>query len=386
MVWPKFSSLELNSVIKLLEKGKVNYWTGEYGKKLEKDFSKLVNKKYGLCLTNATVALEYSLKILNLKKNDQVLVTPRSYYSSASCILKNNLVPVFCDVELNSQNISLESIKEKINSKTKALIVVHLGGNPAEIDKIKKFTKTNKILLIEDCSQAHGAKINNKLVGSFGDISIWSFCNDKIISAGEGGMVCLNDYTLYKKFWSNRDIGKDYNKFHKNMSSNYFFKWLHDDIGTNLRMTEMQSALAYYQLKNLKKTINKRKLIANNYIKIINNFKWLRVFKDNNKYSSARYRLNISINQDIVKNKFKAKAVIKDINNFKFICNEGPCPLIFEEKGFKNMNYKSSRLINCYKLKSNNISLIIDPTINIRDQKPLLIHLQKILENFSKKI
>ena len=354
---------------------------------MEKSFAKFVNKKYALTVSNATIALEYSLTSLNLKKNDEIIVTPRSYYSSASCILKTKATPVFCDIDLHSQNIEPESLLKKINKRTKAVIVVHLGGNPADIEKIKAITKKNKILLIEDCSQAHGSTINNKVVGSFGDISIWSFCNDKIISSGgEGGIICLDKKKIYKSLWSFRDIGKDYDKFHKKMKSNYYFKWLHDNVGSNFRMTEMQSALAYQQLKVLNKTLKKRKSIANQFLNKIEKYNWLRVFKDNEKYSSSRYRLNVSINQKIVKQKFNARKLIDEINKFDLICNEGPCPLIFLERGFINKKYKAKNLFNSYELLNNNISFIIDPTLKLTQNKRRVSHVLKIFNKYSKKI
>ena len=385
MVWPQYNSSDIRLVNKILKSGKVNYWTGNYGKILEESFSSLVNKKYALAISNATVGLEYSLKCLDLNKNDEVIVTPRSYYSSASCILKCGAKPVFADIDLFSQNITYDSIKKNITNKTKAIICVHLGGNPAEIDKIKHLSKKNKIFLIEDCSQAHGARYKNKVLGSFGDIAIWSFCNDKIISSGEGGMVCLDNKDLYKKFWSLRDIGKNYDKFFKKSSNNYF-KWLHDDIGSNFRLTEIQSALAYSQLKNLDKTVIKRNKLANILISVLKKFRWIRIFENDDNSYSSRYRLNISLDQDLIKNKFDAKPIIRAINKSYFICNEGPCPLIFKEKGFENKRFRANNLINTLTLKNNNISFIIDPSENLKNFKKYKMFIDKLFSKFDSKL
>ena len=386
MVWPQFSKNEIKLVTRILKSGKVNYWTGEYGRKLENSFSKLVGKRYSLAISNATIGLEYSLKTLNLKNTDEVLVTPRSYFSSASCILKVNAKPVFCDVEIESQNISIDSIKSNISKNTKAIIIVHLGGNVADIGEIKKIAKKRNIILIEDCSQAHGAKYKGKNVGSFGDIAIWSFCNDKIISSGgEGGMICLNDKKIYDELWSYRDIGKNREKFLK-IKSKYYFQWLHDNIGSNFRMTELQSALALSQLKNLDQTIKRRKSIADAFINSIKKISWLKYFKDDDIYSSARYRLNISIDQKIVKGNFYAKNVINKLNKNILICNEGPCPLIFLEKGFGDKIYKANNLKNSYHLANNNISLFIDPTMTKKEVKKIVNEFTKVMQYFSKKI
>ncbi len=386
MVWPQFSKNEIKLVTNILKSGKVNYWTGEYGRKLENSFSKLFRKKYSLAISNATIGLEYSLQALNLKNSDEVLVTPRSYFSSASCILKVKAKPVFCDIDIESQNISVESIKRNINKNTKAIIVVHLGGNSADIGEIKKITKKRNITLIEDCSQAHGAKYKGKLVGSFGDIAVWSFCNDKIISSGgEGGIVSLNDKKLYDKLWSYRDIGKNRQKYLR-IKSKFYFQWIHDEIGSNFRMTELQSALALSQLKNLDKTIIKRKFIANAFINAMKKISWLKYVHDNDIYSSARYRLNISIDQKYVKGKFYAINIINLLNKNFYICNEGPCPLIFLEKGFKNRSYKAKNLKNSYYLINNNISILIDPTITKKDLKKTINEFTNVIQYFSKKI
>ena len=191
--WPNFSKKLISKVGNILNSGKINYTNGPYGKKFEKEFSKFVGNKYSVAICNGTAALEVAIKSLRLPKNSEILVPARSFFSSASCIVNTGYVPVFVDVDLSTQNISLDDIKKKITKKTKAIICVHLAGLPCDMYGIKKIIDKKKISIIEDCSQAHGASIDNKQVGSFGDISTWSFCNDKIISTlGEGGMISTN--------------------------------------------------------------------------------------------------------------------------------------------------------------------------------------------------
>jgi len=188
--WPYYSIEEIKKVTEVLKSGKVNYWTGNYCKEFEKLYAQKFDLNYCITVANGTVALEAALKSLNLKKNDEVLVPSKSYQSSASAIVNSGAKPIFCDIDFNSQNLQINDLLKKISNKTKAIVCVHLGGWPCEMNKIAKIAKENKLVLIEDCSQAHGAKINKKFVGSFGDIAIWSFCNDKIISTGgEGAMI-----------------------------------------------------------------------------------------------------------------------------------------------------------------------------------------------------
>ena len=191
--YPNFNQNTLKRVQQVLKSGRVNYWTGNECKEFEKEFSNYHNVKYSLTVSNGSVALEIALKALNLKKTDSIIVTPRSFVISASCVLNLGLKPIFADVDDNG-NLSIEGIKKAYNKNVKVIIVVHLNGLPCDLDPILKFVKKNKIFLIEDCSQAHGAIYKGKKVGSFGHISTWSFCQDKIISTGgEGGMISTNN-------------------------------------------------------------------------------------------------------------------------------------------------------------------------------------------------
>jgi len=170
-----YPTKSIKKIEKILKNGKVNYWTGNECKRFEKEFSSYVGNKYSVALSNGSVALEIALKVLNLKKGDEVIVSPRSFIISASCVVNLGLKPIFADVNDNG-NLSIQNIKKVYHKNVKAIIVVHLNGLSCDLDPILKFVKTNKIFLIEDCSQAHGAIYKKKKVGSFGHISIWSFC------------------------------------------------------------------------------------------------------------------------------------------------------------------------------------------------------------------
>ena len=157
-----------------------------------------------MTVNSGTSALECAIKSLNLKKGSEIITTPRSYYTSASSIINCGMKPKFSDISISSQNLDPIKLKAAINKKTKAIICVHLSGYPCDMKKILKIAKDNEIYVIEDCSQAHGASILNKKVGSFGDISAWSFCQDKIISTGgEGGMVATNKSLIIQKSFIN---------------------------------------------------------------------------------------------------------------------------------------------------------------------------------------
>ena len=233
--YPKFNNHVIKKVNQVLSSGRINYWTGNECKNFEKEFSNYHGTKYSLTVSNGSVALEIALKALNLKKTDKVIVTPRSFIISASCVLNLGLKPIFADVDDNG-NLSIEGVKKAYDKNVKAIILVHLNGLSCDLDSILRFVKKNKIYLIEDCAQAHGAIYKEKKVGSFGDISTWSFCQDKIISTGgEGGMISTNSKKLWLRCWSLKDHGKNYYRvFYKKHKTG--FKWLILRLGLNTKV------------------------------------------------------------------------------------------------------------------------------------------------------
>ena len=390
-----YSKLSIQKVTEILYNNKTNYWTGDHGRLFEREFSQYHGIKYSVCLSNGSVALEIALRALELKKGSSVLVTPRSFIISASCVLNVGLKPFFADVDLNG-NINIEGIKKAYKRGVKAIIVVHLNGLSCDLDLIVKFAKEKKIYLIEDCSQAHGAIYKGKKVGSFGDIATWSFCQDKIISTGgEGGMISTNSKKLWLSCWSIKDHGKNYNNvFYKKHKTG--FRWLHDNLGSNYRMTEMQAAIGRIQLKTLYNQLKIRNTIANLYIKKLKDYyqKYHLLqkpdfkcetcsFKQNekecNKCLHAFYRLNLFIN----KNKTKQIKLIEQLNKNKINCSVGSCPEIYREKIFKKLKLSpKKRLLNAKLLGGSSIMFPIDPARSVAKVKTEINSIKKILNKY----
>lgn len=361
--WPNVSKNEKVEIDKVLKSNRLNYWTGNYCKIFEKNFRKFFKRKYALTVNSGSVALDIALKSLNLKIGSEVIVTPRSYIASASCVLNNNLKPVFSDISLESQNIELNFLKKKITKNTRAIIVVHLAGMPADVPKIINFARKKKIKVIEDCSQAHGAKIGKDYVGSFGDIAIWSFCNDKIMNTlGEGGMLCTNNKKIYQNAWSLRDCGKNIDKVKRIDKKNFEFKWLHDFNGSNYRMTEIQAAVGNLQLKKLKYWIKKRNNYAQRLENTLKKYNFISTFKKKKNYLHAYYRFYVFVNTHFLRKKWDVERIIKELNKRKVYCNYGACPQIYKEKIFLKEGYKVY-LKNAEKLRNKTISFIIHPNL-----------------------
>ena len=310
--WPKFDKKTLDLTSNIIKSGKVNYWTGKYGKKFEEAFRVYHKRKYAIAVSSGTSALDIAIKSLNLKKYDKILTTPRSYYASSISIINNSLDVVFADIDKTSHNLNPDNLLKnpKILKDIKAILIVHLGGVPCDMDKFKKIKQKFKIKIIEDCSQAHGATFRGKPVGSFGDVSIWSFCNDKIISTlGEGGMIVTNSKTKYKKIWSYKEIGKNLDKFKRINFKQNKFQWVHDGVGSNARMTEIQAAAGLIQLNKLSFTLDNRKKRALIYIKVLNKFKNIKIQHQSNLCVNAYYRLYFTVTTDKFKKNLREKII-----------------------------------------------------------------------------
>lgn len=249
--WPVFDETQIDAVATVLRSGKVNQWTGTEVSSFEAEYADHLGRSKAVAVMNGTVALELALIALGIGEGDEVITTPRTFIASASAAIIRGARPVMADVDRDSGNITAETISEVITPRTKAIIVVHLGGWPADMTAIQELAASHGIAVIEDCAQAHGARHQGKLVGSFGDAAAFSFCQDKIITTGgEGGLVALDDEAAWKSAWSYKDHGKGYDTvFHKAHGPG--FRWLHDSFGTNWRMTEIQAVLGRLQLSRL---------------------------------------------------------------------------------------------------------------------------------------
>lgn len=379
--WPSYTNKEIFDVSKVLKSNKVNYLVGDKGKLFEKKFKEKMNLKFTCLVSNGTIGIELALTALNLNKKDEVIVTPRSYISSVSPVLKVGANPIFADID-DDFNLNPKSIEEKITSKTKAIICVHLYGKPCNIKEILKIKKKYNLFLIEDCSQAHGAKINNKYVGSFGDLSIWSFCNDKIISSGgEGGIIGCKSKKFFELLWSLKDIGKNLKKYRLNQNR-YLFPYLHDNLGTNARMTEMQSVIALSHLSKLNKFVKVRNKNANILNEYLSNIKSIKIPIVNKNTIHAFYRYVIILNFKYIKKNKDIINIIKTINKNNIYCNVGGCPEIYKEKIFKKHN-SEIKLNKAKYLSDKTISLLVDHTITEKDMHIIGRRLKNIFIDIS---
>lgn len=362
--WPSFTLEEADAIHKVLMSNKVNYWTGDECHEFEKEFAVWSNSKYAIALGNGTQALDGALKALDLGVGNEVIVTSRTYISSVSSIVNAGAIPIFANVDLNSQNITPASIRSMITSKTKAIVCVHLAGWPCEMDKIMDLANEFNLHVIEDCAQAHGAKHKGKPVGSIGHIGCWSFCQDKIMTTGgEGGMAITNDKSLWSKMWAYKDHGKSYEAVYEREHPEGF-RWLNESFGTNWRMTEMQAVIGRIQLKRMPNWHTKRITNANKIWNIAKQCKGLRVPSIPDYIEHAAYKCYVFVELKKLKDGWGRNRIIKEINTLGVPCYSGACSEVYLEKAFDNTGFRpKERLVNAKELGETSLVFLVHPTL-----------------------
>ena len=255
---PKILKEDILSINKILKDGWISS-EGNNVKLFEKKFSKFIGHRYGITVSNGTAALEIAVQSLNLPKNSEVIIPNFTIFSNAIACLKNNLKIKPVDCNKFDWNMNVESILKNITSKTKLIIATHIYNYPLQIEKLIKICKQKKIILMEDAAENFGQVYKNKMCGSFGDISTYSFYANKQITTGEGGMITTNSKYLYEKTCNLR-----------NLSFGKVDRFNHEDISSNNRMSNIQATLGLSQLKRIKTIVNKRHLIGKEYYKYLN--------------------------------------------------------------------------------------------------------------------
>ncbi|QNU61648.1 DegT/DnrJ/EryC1/StrS family aminotransferase [Vreelandella titanicae] len=343
--WPSFTLEEAQAVQNVLLSNKVNYWTGNECIEFEKEFAEFADTKHAIALANGTNALDLALKGLGIgaKEHEEVIVTSRTFVASASCIANAGAVAVFADVDRDSQNITADTVAEKITPHTRAIIAVHLAGWPCEMQGLMALAEQHGLYVIEDCAQAHGARYRGKSVGSIGHVGCWSFCQDKIMTTGgEGGMVTTNDTELWKKMWAYKDHGKSWDAVHVNEHPPGF-RWLHDTFGTNWRMTEMQAAIGRIQLKRMPEWSAIRRFYAHRIWQAAADCSGLRVPLFSTDTSSnierhdskhAAYKCYVFIDPRRLKSGWDRERILNEINSCGVPCFSGSCSEVYLEKAF----------------------------------------------------
>lgn len=352
----------------VLKSNRVNYWTGHHGREFETEFARWNKSAYSIALANGTVALDLAWHAINLEPGDEVIVTSRTYLASVSSIVLAGGVPVFADVDLNSQNITAASIAPLITAKTKAICCVHLAGWPCEMDDINDLARSRNLFVVEDCAQAHGAMYKGAAVGAIGDIGAWSFCQDKIMTTGgEGGMVTTHDEGLWKSMWAFKEHGKSIDAV---MRKDHppGFRWLHEKFGTNFRMTEMQAAIGRMQLHKMADWTQLRRRNAQMINEAADKCSALRVPIVPDHHFHAYYKNYVFVNPDALKSNWSRDRIMNEMVERGVPCYTGSCSEVYLEKAFDDTSFRpEKRLPNALQLGEESLMLLVHPTLSLEE-------------------
>ena len=362
--WPCFTEEEREAVSRVLASNRVNYWTGDEGRKFESEFADWVGVKHAVALSNGTVALELALRALDISVGEEVIVTPRSFFGSASSIVAVGASPVFADVDWNSQNITADTIRAQLTDKTRAVICVHLAGMPCDMEPIQSLAAEHDLKIIEDCAQAHGAEYRGKKIGGIGHVAAWSFCQDKIMTTGgEGGMITTNDDELWSRAWSLKDHGKSWDAVY-NRKHPPGFRWLHDSFGTNARMLEMQAVIGRIQLRRMPEWSSRRMENASRLAAACSKHAVVRIPEVPEDCTHAYYRFYVFVRPEQLAAEWDRDRIVEEIVARGVPCYQGACPEIYREKAFIKSGFRQpSRCPTARELGETGMMFLVHPTL-----------------------
>jgi len=364
-VWPAFTEEEAEAVAAIVRSNKVNYWTGDVGRNFEREFAAWTGAKHAVALANGTLALDVALKALGIGPGDEVIVTPRTFIASISCVISAGAVPVFADVDRDSGNISAETIEAQVTDRTRAVIPVHLAGWPCDMNAIMALAARRGLFVIEDCAQAHGARVGERSVGTIGHVGAWSFCQDKIMTTGgEGGMVTTEDPALWSTMWSFKDHGKSWEAVYERQHAPGF-RWVHESFGTNWRMLEVQAAIGRIQLMRMAAWTARRTQIAVRLATALTAFESaVRVPMPAEGLKHGFYRLYAYVRPDGLADGWSRDRIVAELVAEGVQVLHGTCPEVYLEKAFDGTPFRPEvRLPVARELGETSLMFLTHPTM-----------------------
>ena len=380
--WPVFNQQDADVAAAVLRSGKVNYWTGEEGRRFEQEFAAFCGAKHAVAVANGTVALELALHALGIGAGDEVITPSRSYVASASCIAVRGATPVMADIDRNSQNITVDSIREVLSPRTKAVIAVHLAGWPCDMDPIMALAAELGFKVIEDCAQAQGARYKGRPVGSIGHANAFSFCQDKIMTTGgEGGMMTTNEDAVWERAWSYRDHGRSFDAvFSRNHLPGY--RWVYESLGTNWRLTEMQSALGRRLLGGVNSALGRRRQAAARLGEAFAAIPGLRTTQPPGTVEHAYYRYYTFVRPERLRAGWDRDRIMTAIGAEGIPCYAGSCPEIYRERAFVG-NRPADRHQVAQQLGATSLAFLVHPTISDGDISDTIMAVRKVMDHAS---
>ena len=368
--WPQFAEDEQAAVLRVLASGRVNYWTGEEGRAFESEFASYVGASHAVACANGTVALELGLRALGVGAGDDVVVPARTFIATASAVVAVGARPVVADVDRDSGGLTAETIRSALTSATRAVIPVHVGGWPCDMDGIMTLAHERGVFVIEDCAQAHGARWRGRHVGTFGHVGAFSFCQDKIMTtAGEGGMLITSDEALWRRAWEYKDHGRGIDALERARSTGgHEFKWTVAGFGTNWRMTEVQAAVGRVQLGKVDDWVTVRRRNAAFLDEALDAVPGVRVVRPPAEAYHSYYKYYAFLEPGALAEGWTRARVLDEVNARGVVCMSGVCPEIHREEAFSAAGLAPARpLPVAHELGETSLMLLVDPAHTVTD-------------------
>jgi perosamine synthetase len=315
---PVIGDDEIQAVVLALKKGEISGSFGDTIPEFENKFAQYVGCEFGIAVSSGTTALHLAVDAAGIGKGDEVLISTSTNIATALAVYHNGATVVPIDSELDTWNLDLDLLEQHITPKTKAIIPVHLFGHPVDMDRLMAIASKHNLIVIEDCAEAHGAKVRNRMVGSFGQMNCFSFYANKIITTGEGGMITTNDKVYAEKLRLLRNLAFTTPRFY------------HEVAGYNFRMTGMQAALGVAQLKKIETFINDKRRLAASYNTHLKNIPFLQLPAEKDWAKNVYWMYGILVKEgfNISRNALATYLKNNGVDTRTFFCPMGKQPFL----------------------------------------------------------
>jgi hypothetical protein len=381
-VWPAPGDDEVAAATEVLRSGRLNYWTGEHARAFEAEYAASLGRAHGIALANGTLALELALRAFGIGSGDEVVVPARTFIATASAVVAVGATPVVADIGRDSGCLTAQTVSAVLTPRTRAVIPVHLGGWPAEMDVLVGLARTHGLVVIEDCAQAHGGVYRGRAVGALGShAAAFSFCQDKIIPIGEGGMLVLDDHAAYERAWAYKDHGKTLAKVRGAEGGPTSFRWLVDSFGSNWRLAEISAAIARVGLKKLPAWHEARKANALRLAGGLAEVRGLRLPLPPGHAEHGFYRLYAFVEPAALSPGWDRDRIARAIVAEGVPCQYGTCAEIYREQAFVDAGLApAERLPNAAHAHETSIAFFVHPTLTAADIDDTVAGVTKVME------
>jgi dTDP-4-amino-4,6-dideoxygalactose transaminase len=355
--WPFYAEDEIEAVAEVLRSGRVNQWTGGEVFAFQDALARTFGGNHCIALANGSLALELPLRAFGIGPGDEVVVAPRTFVASATCVMLSGATPVFADIDPDSGNITAQSIEAVLTERTRAIVPVHIAGWPCDMPAIMDLAERRGLLVVEDCAQSQGAQIDGRPAGSFGHAAALSFCQDKIITTGgEGGATLFRDEAAWELGWSFKDHGK--NRTKATAPPGPGFRWVHDSVGTNWRLTGPQAAIGLRQLAKLDEWHSARTRNAGIWAEALADVPGLRVPLPGPRFRHAYYRFNFYLEPGA---EGAREEILKRAGEAGLRLFTGSCSEVYLEQAFRDL--PKPDLPNARAMTRSSLAVEIHPTL-----------------------